>query len=406
MREQWRRRRNRWLAGVVSALVVVGAVGGWLTLRGGDSSAAAAPTTTEVTATTMKQTVSSTGTVDAAHTADLDFDVSGTVTKVYVKQGQKVSVGQPLAKVGRSELVAARTAAQASLSAAETQLTDDEDADASAVQLASDRSAIVSAQATLDQARSDLQDTVLRSTIAGQVTSLDLAVGDVVGSSSSGSGSSASASGTTGGSSVDASSSTSSSSSTAEVTVTSTGTYVVDGTVTASDVGELKKGMEAQVTVTGVTDTVYGTVSSVGAVSQTDSSGAAVFPVTIKLTGDQSDLFAGASATASITVKEIPNVLTVSSRALQTSGTTTYVMKMVNGQAVKTVVKTGTTYGVVTQILSGLKSGDTVQVPGLTLPSGGTGTRGTTGSGSGSGAPGGSFGGGGYGGGFAPGAAQ
>lgn len=401
MRRLLRGRRSRWLAAVVVVMVVVGAVGGWLILRGGGSSAAAAPTTTQVTASTMKESVSATGTVDAAKTADLGFEVSGTVTKVYVKQGRTVSVGQALAKVDPTALVATRTAARASLSAAETQLTDDEDADASAVQLASDQSAIISARASLDQARTDVQNAVLRSTIAGQITSLDLTVGDLVGSGSGGS--SSSSSGSSGSTSSTSSSTTSSSS--AEVTVTSTGDYVVDATVAASEASELKKGLEAQVTVTGVTDTVYGTVSSVGAVAETDTSGAAVFPVTIQLTGDQSDLFAGASATASITVKETPNVLTVSSRALQTSGSTTYVMKMVDGQAVKTVVKTGTTYGAVTQILSGLTSGDTVQVPGFSPPAGAGTGRSTTGYGGGSGTPGGSFGGapGGFG---APGAAQ
>lgn len=403
MRRLLRGRRSRWLAAVVVVMVVVGAVGGWLILRGGGSSAAAAPTTTQVTASTMKESVSATGTVDAAKTADLGFEVSGTVTKVYVKQGRTVSVGQALAKVDPTALVATRTAARASLSAAETQLTDDEDADASAVQLASDQSAIISARASLDQARTDVQNAVLRSTIAGQITSLDLTVGDLVGSGSGSGGSSSSSSGSSGSTSSTSSSTTSSSS--AEVTVTSTGDYVVDATVAASEASELKKGLEAQVTVTGVTDTVYGTVSSVGAVAETDTSGAAVFPVTIKLTGDQSDLFAGASATASITVKETPNVLTVSSRALQTSGSTTYVMKMVDGQAVKTVVKTGTTYGAVTQILSGLTSGDTVQVPGFSPPAGAGTGRSTTGYGGGSGTPGRTFGGapGGFG---APGAAQ
>jgi hypothetical protein len=61
-------------------------------------------------------------------------------------------------------------------------------------------------------------------------------------------------------------------------------------------------------------------------------------------------------------------------------------MKMAGGKAVKTPVKIGTVYGATTQILSGLKSGDTVQVPGITLPSGGStkggsGTRGGFGGG-------------------------
>lgn len=365
------RRRSVWA--VVAALVVVAGVGAWLLTRGGASPAVAATTTAQATTSTMKQTVSATGTIDPAATADLDFAVSGTVTSVLVTEGQNVTVGQALATIDPAAAVAARTAAQASLTAADEQLTSDEDADASAVQIAADKTAIVSAQASLDQAKQNVDDATLRATIAGQVTSLDLAVGDVVGSS--------------GGNGASGSSDTTSS-----VTITSTGSYVVDATVSASDVGQLKTGMQAQITATGVTDTVYGVVSSVGLVAQTSDSGAAVFPVTVKVTGTPKDVYAGTSATVSIIVTETPNVLTVPSRALKTSGGTTYVMKVVGGKAVKTTVTLGTTYGAQTQILSGLASGDTVQVPGFTLPTG-ISSRGAR---SGSGETG--FGGGGFGG--------
>jgi multidrug efflux pump subunit AcrA (membrane-fusion protein) len=376
----------------VAALVVVAGVGTWLLTRGGASPAVAATTTAQATASTMKQTVSASGTIDAADTADLDFAVSGTVTSVLVAAGDHVKVGQALATIDPTALVAARAAAQASLTAADEQLTSDEDAGASAVQVAADKTAIVSAQASLDQASKDVDHATLRATIAGQVTSLNLAVGDVVGSSSGngngGNGNSGnSGSGGTG---------SSGSSSTSQVTITSTGSFVVDATVAAADVSQLKTGMQAQITATGVTDTIYGVVSSVGLVAQTSDSGAAVFPVTIKVTGNPSGVYAGTSATVAIIVQETPNVLTVPSRALKTSGSTTYVMKVVGGKAVRTTVTTGTTYGAETQVLSGLKDGDTVQVPGFTLPSG-LSSRGTRSGNGGFGE--GGFGGGGFGGG-------
>ena len=358
------RRRSMWAA--VVALVVVGGVGTWLLTRGGAGPAAAATTTAQATTSTMKQTVAASGTIDAANTADLDFAVSGTVTSVLVAAGDHVKAGQALATIDPTALDAARTAAQASLTAADEQLTSDDDAGASAVQIAADRSAIVSAQASLNQATQDVDDATLRATIAGQVTSLDLAVGDVVSGSSTGSTTGSGGKGSSSGGTGSASSSASSS----QVTITSTGRYVVDATVPAGDVSQLKTGMQAQITATGVTETIYGVVSSVGLVAQTSDSGAAVFPVTIKVTGTPSDVYAGTSATVSITVKETPNVLTVPSRALKTSGSTTYVMKVVAGKPVRTTVTTGTTYGAQTQVRSGLKDGDTVQVPGFTLPSG------------------------------------
>ena len=157
------------------------------------------------------------------------------------------------------------------------------------------------------------------------------------------------------------------------ITVQSTGHYVVSATVSSSDVEQLKEGLQAEITPTGVTEPVYGTVTSVGLVAQTSSSGAAVFPVTIAVTGTRDDLYAGTSADASIIVKQVEDVLTVPSRALQTDEGTTYVMKVVDGKSVKTTVETGTTYGMSTEVTKGLEDGDAVEIPGFRRPTGGGG---------------------------------
>ncbi|MFT4081999.1 MAG: HlyD family efflux transporter periplasmic adaptor subunit [Nocardioides sp.] len=367
--------RKGWAAVVVAALVVAGGAGWWLMTRDGSSQAATGTSTTTVSSGTVKETVSADGTVDAADTEDLDFEVSGTVTKVYVAEGDKVTKGQALARIDDSTLVATRKAAAATLDAAEEQLDTDEDDDASDTQLAADRSSILSAKADLASAREDVRDAVLRATITGTVASLDLEVGDVVGSS--GSSDSSDSTGSTDTSTDTSSDSTSSSA----VTLITSKKFIVDATVSADDADNLKKGLQAEITVNGSTDPIYGTVSEVGAVAETNSSGAAVFPVTIAVTGKQSDLYAGTSATATITVKQRSNVLTVASQAIKTDGDTAYVMKMVNGKAVKTTVKVGQVYGTTTEIKSGLKEGDTVQITGFTMQgggeSGGTASTGT-----------------------------
>lgn len=356
-------------------LVLVAGSGAWLLFRGDDGEAATAATTAVVTSTTIQQTVSASGTVEAAKTADLDFDVSGRVTHVWVAAGDKVTKGQRLAEVDATALRAARTAAQSTLDAAQEQLSEDQDADASDVQIAADETAVVSARASLDGADQAVDNAVLRATITGTVTAVGIEVGDTVGGGSSSSAGSSSGGSAVGG--VGSTSASNSSTSTSAFTIVSNKTYIVDATVASSDVSQVKKGLQAQVTVTGVDDTVYGTVSSVGLVAQTNSSGAAVFPVTIAVTGKRSDLFAGTSATASIVVKQTADVLVVPSRALKSSGNTTYVLKMVDGKATRTTVKIGQTYGVQTEVVSGLAAGDTVQVPGFSLPtgSGGSGNR-------------------------------
>ncbi|MGZ4452520.1 MAG: efflux RND transporter periplasmic adaptor subunit [Nocardioides sp.] len=360
---------------LIALLVIVGSGGGWLLLHG-DDAATATPLTAQASSGTVKQTVSATGTIEPARTADLDFAVAGTVTKVYVKAGDRVAKGQAIAAVDDSALIASRTAARASYDAALTQHATDVDADASDVQLAADQTAVLSAKAQLDAAIQDVKDAVLRSTIKGTVSSIDLAVGDVV----SGSGSSSDGSGS-GGAGVSSAASTGSTTSSTAVTVTSTNAFVVSATVSADDAATVKKGMQAQITLTGASEPIYGTVSSVGLVAQTSSSGAAAFPVEIAVTGAQRSVYAGTTATASITVKQTDDVLTVSSRAIRTDAAddnATYVMKMVGEKAVKTPVEVGTVYGSTTEITSGLSDGDTVQIPGITIPSGsGSGSGGT-----------------------------
>lgn len=340
---------------VLVALVAAGATGAWLLTR--DPSAAASTTTATVSRQTLQETVSADGTIEAQKTRDESFEVSGTVTGVAVAEGDTVHRGQVLATVGRNALVAARTAAASSLEAAITQLDDDQDADASDVQLAADQTAVVSARATLADARQAVEDATLRAAIAGTVTSVGISKGDVVGSG--GTDPTASSDGSADGT----------------ITVVSTAAYVVDATVAAEDAGRLKKGLQAQITATGVDDTIYGTVSEVGLVAQTNDSGAAVFPVTIAVTGKQKDLYAGVSATASIVVKQVPDVLTVTSQALTTEDGKTYVTKLVDGTKVRTEVETGRTFGPSTEITSGLEEGDEVVVAGFTPRTGGGGTE-------------------------------
>ena len=353
MRNWIRGRRRAWLV-VPVALLVAGCAGAWLLTR--DPSAAAASTTATVTRQTIEQTVSADGSLAASKTRDESFAVSGTVTGVAVDEGDEVGRGQVLATVGRAQLVAARTAAASSLAAAIAQLDDDADAGASDVQVAADQAAIVSARATLADARQDVEDATLRAAISGTVTSVGISKGDTVGSDSPDA-SSADSSGTGG-----------------TITIISSGSYVVDATVAAEDADQLKKGLQAEITVTGVDGTVYGTVSEVGLVAQTNDSGAAVFPVTIAVTGTRKDLYAGVSATASIVVKQVPDVLAVTSRALSTENGQTYVTRLVDGKEVRTEVETGQVYGMSTEITSGLEEGDEVVVPGFTgLGGGGNG---------------------------------
>lgn len=376
------RARRRLL--VVSGVVVVAAGGlaAWLLLR--PAAASTDPVLATAAVGTQRQTVSASGTIAPAEQADLNFAVSGSVTQVLVKEGDQVAAGQALASVDDTLLRAQLAAAQATLTAAE----DSESANDNA----STRAAVVSAQSALTAAQEAVDNATLKSTIAGTVASVGLKVGDRVGDNNGNNGASGSNSGSNSGN-------------TAQFTVVSTERFVVNAKVGSEDVAKVKAGMAVEVRATGAADTVEGTVTTVGLVASADDSGAATFPVTVDVTGERADIYAGSSADVSIVVAERQNVLTVPTMALHTSGGTTYVNKMVNGTATRTTVRIGQTYGPQTEITSGIKEGDQVELAVVTPSGGGGGTNGRTGVFPGGGEvfiPGGGKGGGG----FRPGGAQ
>jgi len=349
----FRRVRRRWWAAAVVLCVAAVAATWWWTR----DSSAQPPTTTTATASKgdYETTVRASGTIAPSREEELSFSSSGEVTAVPVAAGDRVHKGEVLARIDATTLVAQRDAADSALDAAITQQDEDADADASATQLAADEAQVTAAKSQLAQARETVRDATLRSPITGTVSAVDVAVGDQVGSAST---------------PTDSSSSDSSGSG-AAVTVISTDSFEVDATVGSSDVDKLKQGLQATITPTGATEPVYGTVSEVGAIATADSTGVATFPVTIDVTGTPQGLYAGSSAEVSIVVAKVTGVLTVPSQALHTGNGETYVYVVDGADRTRTTVTTGATYGMFTEIKSGLTEGQTVEVQAFMAPGGG-----------------------------------
>ena len=394
-----RRRRRRTVITVVAVLVVVAAGAGmWLYLHRSSGAAGDAVTTELVAATTetVKETVSATGTIQPADQANLTFAQGGKVTAVDVKVGDPVTAGQTLATIDPTSLQSALTLAQQQLTAAQAQLTA-ATAAANSGQIASANAQVTSAQSKVTAAQEALGQASLTSSIAGTVAAVNVAVGDQVsgGSSSTGtaSGSNGSGSNATG---------TTSPATSAQVVVIATNAWVVDVTVGASDLAKLKSGLQATITPTGATSPIFGTVSTVGIIGTT-SGGTSTFPVTIAVTGSPTGVYAGTTASVVITVKQVPDVLTVPTAAIHEENGKTVVYQMKDGQHVSTPVAVGAVYGTTTQVTQGLNAGDQVVVTARTgRTTTGNGTGGTGGS-NGTGGNRGGFGGFGGSGGQAPG---
>ena len=240
-------------------------------------------------------------------------------------------------------------------------------------QLAVDQASIDTAAANLADAQQALSGVNLVSTISGTVASVSLGVGDSV----------------TAGSSSDP----------AQIVVIGTGTsYDVSTDVSVADIGDVAVGQQVQVTPDATNTVVNGQVSSIGVLA-TSGSTTTTYPVTISLESPGLGQLSGADANLSIIVKRSVDVTTVPSSAVRTVGST-HLVTVVDGNTAKSVrVTLGTVGDVLTQVTSGVSSGQSVALADLNEPLPSTSTA-TTRTGFGAGGLGaGGFGGGGFGGG-------
>lgn len=163
----------------------------------------------------------------------------------------------------------------------------------SAADLAEAQVNITSAQVSVDDAKDALAATKLRAPFAGTILTVSGEVGDSVssgtsssssGSSSSSSGSSSTAStGSTGSSTGSSTSTSSSSSSSAFITMASTSQLSVTASIAEADIGSVKVGQAAEITLSASNATMSGTVSEISP-EGTTTSNVVEYSVTIAVT--------------------------------------------------------------------------------------------------------------------------
>ncbi|KQY24164.1 RND transporter [Cellulomonas sp. Root485] len=353
MQHVWRRTTplTRTVTAVVLVALVVAGIW-WFGIR--DASAASAESVTRTVAaslTTMQKSVSGSGTLTPSVHQDVSFEVTGTVNAVPVAVGQTVTVGQPLATVDTLQLTADLLQAKATLADAQAKL-----ADASgSAQVAAAQAQVDVARSGVDTAQSAMDGATLTAPVAGLLTAVNVEVGDAVGSSAG-----PSASGET----------------EAQFTIVGTDAWQVEVTVSDADVALVEVGDQAEVTLDGATEPVFGTISAIGLLSTSDT-GVAAYPVTVAVTGDQEGLHDGVAAEVELVYERRTDVLTVPSLAVTTAadGTTTVQQTDADGELVDVPVTTGETSGNVTEITEGLAEGDEVVLAVFTPGTGGTGRQ-------------------------------
>jgi len=355
-------------------VVVAGAAtGAWYLLRTPDAQTPQAMTQTlTVAPTTLKTTVSTTGTLEPEQQADLTFDAVSTVTSVEVQVGDTVTAGQRLATIDDSSLAVALTSARADLAAAEEALADLEDSDeATDAAIAAAEAGVEVKSTAVTTAEAALAAATMTAPFDGIIAEVNISEGDASGSSGSGATSGGTSQAAPGGSGTAASAAS------AAIVLISHDSYTVSTSVSSADIGSVTRGLQAELTVGGATEPIYGTVSSVAVVATASSSGSASFPVTIDVTGSQEGLFAGSSVTVDIIVARLTDVIAVQASAVTTTadGTST-VAKLVDGVVTETPVTLGETIDSQVVITDGLTDGDQIEVTQTMPGRGGTGDTG------------------------------
>jgi macrolide-specific efflux system membrane fusion protein len=356
--------------------------------------------------------VSSSGTVESGQSASPQFETSGTVTAILVKVGQTVSKNAALARIDSTNAerqvriaVQNQIAAANSVTDAEATLTEAEDVAASptptpatgqsqgqsqVVSVTSATASLAKARAGKEQADSDLEAanatvtaTTLRAPIAGTITAINGSVGANAGSSSSsgsGSGSTAPTTGSGG------------SSSSTTTTTTATGGFMdianmkamqVVASFAEADAVKIKVKQSATVVLNADPNTnLAATLTSISPTPVT-SNGVVSYSAYFALTKLPAGTRMGQTANVTVQTAKATNVLFVPSTAVTTTGGT-YTVTLPDGGGTKPV-QVGVRGDSFTQITSGLKEGDKVEL--IQGPIGG-GT-GAGGQGAGAGRPGG-----------------
>ena len=231
------------------------------------------------------------------------------------------------------------------------------------------QSNVIASEASLQNANAaeavaatNLADATLTAPVSGRVASISGTVGQTV---------------STGGSSASTSSATS-----GFIVLTDVSALRVEASITEGDAGSVRIGESATITFDALSGaSTQGRVSWVDLIGST-SNGVASYGVTLDMDSVPSGLKPGMSASVSITTASAAGVLAVPATAITTTGTRSFVtLVTTDANGKQTLTRTNVTIGLkgdsMTQILSGLSSGQEVEfgttssTTGSSFPTGG-----------------------------------
>jgi multidrug efflux pump subunit AcrA (membrane-fusion protein) len=331
----------------------------------------AAPTTTAPSTTTP--TTTTTGTSTATSTTPSTTTRTSTTTPSSTAPS-KTSTTQASKT---DEQTSAREGSTSSSSSATSTVS----AATREANLASAKAAVKSDKLTVQSDEQAVQSTKLYAPESGTIVSLSGQVGETVSgggttkASTSSSSSESSSAGTTGAAATGARSSTSSGSSSSTGSTSSSSFAVLSDLSTMklvvplseSEIGNVKDGQIATVTVEALSGAKLAAHVSEVALTSTSNSGVVSYDVTFQLDQMETGLKTGMSATAEVIVKQAEGINVPTSAVSADSVTVER-----GGKQVRQRVVTGLAGNTSTIVLSGLKAGETVVLPAATTTSSST----------------------------------
>lgn len=311
---------------------------------------------------TISNSVTATGTVEPITEVEVGTQVSGKITKLYADYNSVVKAGQLLAELDTVELRATLDSRKASLESArvkyeyqqknysrlkglfEKGMVSETDYDDAEYAYRTAKTDYDQARSNLVQAETNLGYARIYSPIDGIVISREVEVGQTVASSFE--------------------------TPTLFTLAEDLREMRVIADVDEADIGQVDEGQEVRFTVDAYPDDVFeGTVTQ-KRLQATEESNVVTYEVVISAANPEIKLIPGLTANVSIYTMQKPDVLLVPAKALrfspemgaQTGSGPKRVWVSKGGKWVETVVKTGVTDNIYTEITAGVSEGDSVAV--------------------------------------------